>query len=171
MALSPMLKFSYVARNRRFVAPPLKAAPDLRYHPCAMVSIGRLVLLVVLALAVPFHAAYAVGMAQCAARAHGAGDSNEIERIHAPLAHGATDAQSACEHGAVDLGVSDTDDDKHSAAASHCSACSACGTAIAIAGDAPSPFAMVRTSSRPSLLESRLDGVTPSRLDRPPLPL
>jgi len=147
----------------------LKVAGILRYHRRAMASIARLVLLVLLALAVPFHAAYAVGMAQCAARAQGAEHANDAKSAQSHLAQAATDAQSACEHGAADSGVSDTDEDNHGVVGSHCGACSACGTSIAIAGEAPLPFAMVRASSRPCLPQARLDGVTPGRLDRPPL--
>ncbi len=127
-------------------------------------------LVVMLALAVPFHAAYAVAMAQCAARAPGAEHSIDVEHAKSHLVHSAAHDQSACEHGAADSSVSDTEDD-HSGVAAHCSACSAGGTSIAIAGDAATPFAMMRTASHPSGPDTRLDGVTPSRLDRPPLPL
>ena len=130
-----------------------------------MTRIARLVLLVVLALAVPFHAAYAVGMAQCAARAHGTAHSMAQS---APSAH---EAQAPCEHGGANPVAADPDDKKSDSSGSHCSACSACGTAIAITGGVASPFVMVGASSYLSCLETRLDGVTPSRLDRPPLPL
>jgi hypothetical protein len=130
-----------------------------------MTRIARLVLLLVLALAVPFHAAYAVGMAQCAAHKQGA------EHAMSHPTQSAPDAQAHCEHGGAPAALPDTEENKPAATATHCGACSACGTSIAIAGGLSSTFAAAPARAHLSLPVARLDGVTPSRLDRPPLPL
>lgn len=134
-----------------------------------MKTIARFVLLLLLAMSVPFHAAYGIGMAQCMALADGHGDSSAVQAHERAADRGHGDPIAAladgAEHGCGQV-AADTANDGEPA---HCGPCAACCMSSAITGPMlpPMPASAYNAFQRPA--EQQPNSVRPSRLDRPPL--
>lgn len=128
-----------------------------------MKKIARFLLLVMLAVALPFHTAYAVGMAQCTAVEH----SSE-PAAPAASSHGDHGSSAGHDHG-KHTDSSPAKGNDATFGGSHCGSCSACGTSTAITGGVLPEIVSSDYTLLPTLPERRLHSVVIGRLDRPPL--
>jgi hypothetical protein len=143
---------------------------DLRYYRPAMKAFTRLLLLLMVAVAVPVHGALAITVGQCRALEHTGGDSGG----HEAAGHGAAtadshDHQQHTHPASGSESLADSDDPASSE--SHCGPCSACCASAAITGPVQPQllnevFALLDLSPDEQPISIRLAG-----LDRPPLAL
>jgi hypothetical protein len=136
-----------------------------------MVRLSRLLLFALLAVALPFHAAYGIGMAQraaCSAQSAGASPAAHSMVPEHPQAghasHGHASGPTAGHH----HGTGQDDED---GSAPHCGTCTACCTSVGIPGGVHALVLADGPGILVSFLGRRLISFEPSRLDRPPLPL
>jgi hypothetical protein len=152
---------------------------DLRYHPSAMKRLVRLLLLVLLALAVPAQAGLALAAAQCRVFGHHQGERAGSDHGHpAGTAH---DHAGSMQHGdaaAIDQSHGDLHHDGVDASASEgtpaaggsgCGPCAGCCASAAISGPVELPLALFVSAPPLVLPEHRPLDAGPSRLERPPL--
>lgn len=122
----------------------------------------RIVVLVLLALAIPVQGMAAVSAAQCMAFGHHDNPAN----------HGHTHAQDHAdgdEHAAHSHDNHDGNDTSGKAA--HCGPCVACCTSASIAGHVEFPLLPSRSEGQHLFTQFPPLGVQPDGLDRPPLAL
>jgi len=146
----------------------------MRYYRRAMSRIARLFLILTLALALPFHAAYGVGMAQCMAFMSASQPIGAAVYPSGHADHGAHGAHAGMvhehaghSHGQVGHDSRSTHDNDRSDP--HCGTCTACCTSVGISGSAPLIVSADGYVGPDPLSQQRPKSFKPSRLDRPPL--
>jgi len=141
-----------------------------------MKSLARLVLFIVLAVSLPFHSAYGVGMAQCMAFAKvGAAPERQAASPDHRAALAGHDRHHADNHDGAGHGHhADAETPDHAGAADgspHCGTCTACSTAVGMPVISPTIPCHEGYAAMVSPPEHPLSSIPPSRLDRPPLAL
>jgi hypothetical protein len=135
-----------------------------------MTRFARLFLVLTLALSLPFHAAYGVGMAQCLALQAAVAADPSVHAGHGALeAHvpGATSDHAQHAYGQAEQGQETAHGD--GGTGPHCGTCTACCTSVVISGSASLALSAGAYIDLAPLPEQRLNSFKPSRLDRPPL--
>jgi len=129
-----------------------------------MTQAARFLLLIVLAVSLPFHSAYAVSMSQCVALQQ---PSEQVNPGASHADHGSPDGHDHTRH--ADGSAQHGDDG--TPVGSHCGSCSACGTSASITGRVLRDILSGDYAALQSSPERRLVGVASARLYRPPLAL
>jgi hypothetical protein len=131
-----------------------------------MKNLARLILVVLVALAVPVQGALAVTAGQCMALAKQSAGGHE-NRSHGQDGH----HHAASSHSHADEGGSNAVDDEGAADGAHCGPCTACCASASIAGSGA--LSILSTASNAPYVFSQFPpiGVQPDGVDRPPLAL
>jgi hypothetical protein len=137
-----------------------------------MTRIIRLSLVLILALALPFHAAYGLGMAQCMAFMKAGQTAAVVQSAPGHGAHGThgfATAQVHADHGHEQVGHESQTAHDNDGSGPHCGTCTACCTSVGISGSAPLSVSASGYVGPDPLSQQQPKSFKPSRLDRPPL--
>jgi hypothetical protein len=131
-----------------------------------MKSLARLMMVVLVALAVPLQGAAAVTAGQCMALSQ-QGDGGHDNHSHGQDGH----HHSASSHSHANDGGSKAVDDQDGSGGAHCGPCTACCASASIAGSGA--LSILSAASNAPYLLSQFPpiGVQPDGVDRPPLAL
>jgi hypothetical protein len=141
-----------------------------------MRTVARLLLLILVAIAVPVQGALAVTVGQCRSFDHHAADSGHPLASHheaeKQTSHGHDHGDSSGRAGIPEQGGGESAiSDESAPAASGCAPCSACCASPAISGPVQPLLAQDAASLPDPQADVRRVSFRPSRLDRPPLAL